>query len=154
VPTQGNNVLEGASRRPLQTVTCSRLQVHGTLVLVVVLAVQYARAAEPLPGDLEQLATEKSCYLCHRARPDTKTAGSVLPYAPSWVEIAAKYRGQKGAEERLTAIVVQGSDLKSRHWQGKVSDVGMLPNAPEVDETQARQLVRWILSFRSASPRS
>ena len=71
VPTQGNNVLEGASRRPLQTVTCSRLQVHGTLVLVVVLAVQYARAAEPLPGDLEQLATEKSCYLCHRARPDT-----------------------------------------------------------------------------------
>jgi cytochrome c551/c552 len=98
---------------------------------------------------MERLATDKGCYLCHRAEVPRAREGALLPYAPSWVEIARKYRGQNGAEDRLTAIVLGGSDPKDRHWRGKVSDAQMPPNVPEIDETQARQLVRWILSFRS-----
>lgn len=40
-----------------------------------------------------------------------------------------------------------GAGPNGRHWQGKVSDVGMLPNIPEIDENDARRLVHWILSF-------
>jgi len=123
------------------------LRLWGALVLFLI--GQLARAAEPAPRDMEQLATDKDCYLCHRAEPSKAGTGSVLPYAPSWANIARKYRRQKGAEDRLTAIVQGGSDLKDRHWRGKVSDAGMPPNIPEVDENEARQLVRWILSFRS-----
>jgi hypothetical protein len=39
-----------------------------------------------------------------------------------------------------------GRGGKDRHWQGKVSEVGMLPNLQQIDEGQARQLVHWILS--------
>ena len=59
------------------------------------------------------------------------------------------YRRQKDAEDRLAQIVFEGSgnDGKDRHWKGKVSEVGMLPNVKELDEDQATQLVHWILSF-------
>jgi len=118
-------------------------------VLVLFLLGRSVGAAGTAPPDMEQLAVDKSCYLCHRAQPTKAREDSLLPYAPSWLEIARKYRGQKDAEDRLTAIVLGGSDPKDRHWRGKVGDSAMLPNVPEIDETQARQLVRWILSFHS-----
>jgi len=128
-------------------VTRFRLRLLGVFVVLVI--GHRAQAAGPSKPDMERLATEKSCYLCHSARPARKGSDSVLPYAPSWVEVAVKYRGQQGAEDRLAAIVMAGSDPRSRHWEGKVSDAGMLPNTPEVNEVEARQLVRWILSFPS-----
>ena len=98
---------------------------------------------------IDRLAADKGCYLCHRASPAPRTPERLLPYAPSWGEIANKYRGQADAEERLTQIVLQGSarNPKQLHWYGKVSDVGMSANVPEVNESDARELVRWILSF-------
>lgn len=104
-------------------------------------------AADPAPADMERLATDKGCYLCHRAEPSKAREGALLPYAPSWTEIARKYRGQAAAEDRLTVIVLGGSDPNDRHWRGKVSDSQMPPNVPEIDESQARRLARWILSF-------
>ncbi len=101
--------------------------------------------------EMNELASAKGCDLCHRAEPAKRNAGGLLPYAPSWRDIALRYRRQKGAEDRLTQIVLEGSgnDGKDRHWKGKVSEVGMLPNMQEIDEDQARKLVRWILSFAS-----
>ncbi len=60
-----------------------------------------------------------------------------------------KYKGQRDAAERLTAIVLHGSGLGpgDRHWQRKASGVAMLPNAVEINEADARKLVRWILSL-------
>jgi cytochrome c len=120
------------------------------LVLVVApVGAQPARAAQPSPKAMDQLASDKGCYLCHRAQPGKPGPNEVLPFAPSWRDIARRYKGQKEAEDRLTEIVLAGSGRggKDRHWQGKVSEVGMLPNVQEIDEDQARQLVRWILSF-------
>ena len=121
-------------------------------VLVMLLSLptgQSALAAEPTSSAMDQLANDKGCYLCHAVKPVNGKPGDLLPYAPSWTDIAAKYKGQRDAEDRLTQIVLGGSGHgpKDRHWQGKVSDVGMLPNVPEIDEVQARQLVHWLLSF-------
>jgi cytochrome c len=106
-------------------------------------------AAQPSPGEMDELASAKGCYLCHRAEPVRRKPDDLLPYAPSWKDVALKYRGQKGAEDRLTEIVLAGSGdrSKDRHWKGKVGEVGMLPNVKELDEGQAKQLVHWILSF-------
>ena len=45
------------------------------------------------------------------------------------------------------SIHVGGTRRKDRHWEGKVSEVGMFPNVQEFDEGHARQLVHWMLSF-------
>jgi cytochrome c len=99
--------------------------------------------------DMEELATTKDCYLCHRAKSERRNPDDLLPFAPSWKDIAQKYRGQKDAEDRLTQVVLEGSgnDGKDRHWKGKVGELGMFPNSQEVDERQAQELVHWILSF-------
>jgi len=120
------------------------------LVMLVSLAIgQSALATEPTSSAMNQLANDKGCYLCHTAKSVKGKPDDLLPYAPSWTDIAAKYKGQRDAEDRLTQIVLRGSGHgpNDRHWQGKVSDVGMLPNVPEIDEVQARQLVHWLLSF-------
>jgi cytochrome c len=118
-------------------------------MLVALFVGQSSPAAQPSPGDMDELASAKACYLCHRAQPAVRKSKDPLPYAPSWKEIALMYRGQKDAEGRLTEVVLGGSsgDGKDRHWKGKVIELGMLPNVKEIDEDQARQLVRWILSF-------
>lgn len=104
-------------------------------------------AAQPSSTEMNALASDKGCYLCHRAEPTKQ--GEALPLAPSWRDIARKYAGQKDAENRLTEIVVAGSGRggKEHHWKGRVRDGAMLPNIKELDEDQARQLVHWILSF-------
>lgn len=120
-------------------------------MLVALLIAQSAPAAQPSPGEMDELASAKGCYLCHRAEPVKRNPDDLLPYAPSWKDIALMYRGQKNAEDRLTEVVLGGSgnNGKDRHWKGKVSEVGMFPNVQEIDESQARQLVHWILSFAS-----
>ena len=132
-------------KRGMNQVCCSLL-----VILLAVMTEQSASAAKRMP-EMNELASAKGCYLCHRAEPAKRNLDDLLPYAPSWRDIALRYRRQKGAEDRLTQIVLEGSgnDGKDRHWKGKVSDVGMLPNMQEIDEDQARKLVRWILSFAS-----
>jgi cytochrome c len=118
-------------------------------MLVALLIGQSAPAAQPSRGEMDELASAKGCYLCHRVEPVKRKPDDLLPYAPSWKDIALRYRGQKNAEDRLTEVVLGGSgdNGKDRHWKGKVSEVGMFPNVQEIDEGQARQLVHWILSF-------
>ena len=124
---------------------------RGSLVcmLAVLLIGQRALAAKSASGDMEALASSRGCYLCHSAERLKRKADAPLPYAPSWKDIALMYRGQKDAENHLTQVVLGGSGNggKDRHWKGKVREAGMLPNVKEIDEDEARQLVRWILSF-------
>ena len=105
--------------------------------------------AQPTRAQLDELASAKGCYLCHRAYPLPRKPDDAMPLAPSWQDIAMRYRGQKNAEDRLTEIVLSGSAGygKDRHWKGKEGEAGMLPNVKEIDQDQARQLVHWILSF-------
>lgn len=92
-----------------------------------------------------KLATHSGCMACHSILPIPKRADGLPPIAPAWRDIAIKYRDDAGASDRLTRIVMTGSDPSSRHWTGKVSAVTMPPNAVVVTEADAHVLVNWIL---------
>ena len=88
-------------------------------------------AAPATDSDLVRPLAEKSgCLACHGAR--QRVIG------PSLAEIAARYRTDAGAEPRLAAKVKTGG-------QGVWGNVPMPPH-PQIEESEARALVRWILT--------
>jgi cytochrome c len=78
----------------------------------------------------EELAKKHACFACHAT--DKKLVG------PSYKDVAAKYRGDAGAEAKLADKVKKGS-------QGTWGQVPMPPNA-NVPDADVRTLVKWILS--------
>jgi cytochrome c551/c552 len=92
---------------------------------------------------MRHMAREYGCSLCHRDAPAPREAAGT-PLAPSWREIAARYRG-RDAEAQLTRIVMEGADPAERHWKDRQDFTAMGANAPRVGPDEARALVRWIL---------
>jgi cytochrome c551/c552 len=86
--------------------------------------------AKSAPRDGAALAKQSSCVVCH--------AVSAKVVGPSFRDIAAKYAGDNAAEARLAAKVRAGG-------VGAWGAVPM-PAQPQVSETDARALVRWILA--------
>ena len=76
------------------------------------------------------LAKAKNCMACHAVA--NKLVG------PAFKDVAAKYAGQKDAEDKLTAKVLKGG---SGAW-GAVP----MPANPQANEAEARTLVKWVLS--------
>jgi cytochrome c len=75
------------------------------------------------------LAKTKNCMACHAI--DKKVLG------PGFKEVAAKYKGDKGADARLAAAIAKGSS-------GKWGAMAMPPNA--VSEAEALQLAKWVMA--------
>ncbi|KXW57552.1 c-type cytochrome [Ferrovum myxofaciens] len=80
-----------------------------------------------------ELAKKSGCLSCHSV--DTPKVG------PSYKSVAAKYRGQPGAEAKLIAKVTRGG---SGSW-------GMMPMPAKggnanLSEEDIKNLVKWILS--------
>lgn len=78
------------------------------------------------------LAKSKNCMACH-------AIGSKL-VGPAYKDVAAKYAGQKDAEDKLVAKVMKGG---SGVW-GPVP----MPANPQVSEAEAHTLVKWVLAQR------
>lgn len=76
------------------------------------------------------LATSKNCMACHAV--DKKIVG------PSYKDVAAKYKGDKTAVDKLAAKIIKGG---SGAW-GAVP----MPANPQVNEADAKKLAAWILS--------
>src|SRR3954470_25029779 len=76
------------------------------------------------------LAKAKNCMACHSV--NNKVVG------PAFKDVAAKYAGQKDAEDKLTQKVLKGG---SGVW-GAVP----MPANTQVSEAEARTLVKWVLS--------
>lgn len=76
------------------------------------------------------LAKAKNCMACHAVA--NKVVG------PAFKDVAAKYAGQKDAEDKLTQKVIKGSS-------GTWGPVPMPANA-QVNDAEARTLVKWILT--------
>ena len=86
-----------------------------------------------LPAQADQaLATAKSCMACHTI--DSKRVG------PAFKEVANKYRGDKGAVDRLALKIRQGG-------AGAWGPVAMPANA-QVNEADAKKLAAWVLSLK------
>ena len=98
--------------------------------LALVLATAAAVPASLPAYAQEELAKKHACLACHAI--DKKLVG------PSYKDVAAKYRGDAGAEAKLVDKVKKGS-------QGTWGQVPMPPNS-SVPDADVRALVKWILS--------
>jgi cytochrome c len=98
-------------------------------VAALIIAVSGALAAAPATAS-EELAKKQGCFACHAT--DKKLVG------PSYKDVAAKYRGDKGAEAKLFEKVKKGGT-------GVWGTVPMPPNA-HVPDADIKALVKWVLS--------
>lgn len=91
-------------------------------------------AAKPMSYDtnLIKLAHGSNCFSCHSI--DKNVVG------PAWKDVAAKYRGEAGAEEKLIAKVSKGGS-------GVWGSTPMPANSPAVKDDDIRTLVKFILSL-------
>ena len=80
----------------------------------------------------EELLKKNACTACHSI--DKKMVG------PAYKEEAAKYRGHKDAEEKLTEKVKKGG-------KGVWGEVPMPPNAAVKDE-DIKTMVQYVLSLK------
>lgn len=81
-----------------------------------------------------ELAQRKACMNCHGA--DKPILG------PSLKDIAQKYRGQKGIEDKLATKIMKGG---GGVWK---MPMGPMPAQTQVNPSEARQLVSWILTLK------
>jgi cytochrome c551/c552 len=102
-----------------------------------------ARSAEA--GGIARLIGDRGCTVCHREAP-TPPATSTAPLAPSWKDIAQRYRGVPDAEKQLVRTVIQGADPKDRHWKNRQEFTHMGANMRLIARDEATAMVRWILS--------
>ena len=97
----------------------------------LLLAAMGLGSAVPAHADLA-LATARNCMTCHMV--ERKVLG------PSFKDVAAKYRDNKGAVELLADKIVKGG---AGVW-GPVA----MPANPQVSEADARKLAAWVLSVK------
>ncbi len=84
-------------------------------------------------ADALLLAKKSGCLTCHAI--DKKVVG------PAWKDIAAKYRGDTGAQSRLSSKVAKGGS-------GAWGSMAMPANSPRVADTDIQSLVRFILLLK------
>ncbi len=95
----------------------------------IVSALALCLAALPALAN-EELAKKSGCMACHAV--DKKVVG------PAYKEVAAKYKGDKGAEAKLFKKVKEGG-------VGVWGQVPMPPNS-QVKDDDIKTLVKWVLS--------
>lgn len=78
----------------------------------------------------QALATSKNCMACHAV--DKKLVG------PSYKDVAAKYKNDKSAADKLATKVIKGG--------GGAWGAVPMPANPQVNDADAKKLVDWILS--------
>ena len=78
------------------------------------------------------LAMSKNCMSCHAV--ERRILG------PSFKDVAARYKDDKTASDKLAAKIMKGG---SGVW-GAVP----MPANPQVNEAEAKQLVQWILTVK------
>jgi cytochrome c len=98
---------------------------------VVLAAIGMSVAILPASAN-EELAKKSACTACHSV--DKKIVG------PAFKEVAAKYRTDKAAEEKLVDKVKKGG-------VGVWGQVPMPPNSA-VPDADVKTLVKWILSLK------
>ena len=80
----------------------------------------------------EDLAKKYNCLTCHTV--DKKVIG------PSYQDVAAKYKGDAGAEAKLVAKIKNGGS-------GVWGQIPMPPNA-SVPDADIKALAKWVLSAK------
>jgi cytochrome c len=91
-----------------------------------------AKAAPASPASGKDLLAKSGCLACHAA--DKKVVG------PSYADVAKKYAGVKGAEDKVVAHVLNGG---GGVW-------GQIPMPPHkhIAEADIRSMVRYIMTIK------
>lgn len=90
-----------------------------------------AIVAAPAQADGLALAQKNNCLACHAV--DQKLVG------PAYKEVAAKYKGDATAPEKLAAKVKAGG-------AGSFGQIPMPPN-PQVSDADLKEIIAWILAL-------
>jgi len=98
--------------------------------------------------DIVEMANAKGCFTCHSIAPDISVK---KPLAPSYQDIAAKYRGNKSAEKMLIERVLRGTITREQNWEGMFNMRFMPPNV-NTNRAEATELVRGILALKGDAP--
>lgn len=91
--------------------------------------------AQAAYADLE-LAKKSGCLACHSV--EKKVVG------PAWKDVAAKYKGDAGARDRLIAKVKKGG---KGNWTSVTGGVPMPPYSPRVADADIEKLVDFVLGL-------
>lgn len=95
----------------------------------VMVAAGQALAVDDAAGTA--LAQKSGCLMCHAV--DKKVLG------PSYKDVAAKYKGDKGAAAKLEAKIAKGGS-------GTWGPIPMPANSPKVSDADIKTLTEWILA--------
>jgi cytochrome c len=82
-------------------------------------------------ADMPELAKKSNCIACHDI--DKKKVG------PAWQDVAAKYKGDKGAVASLGAKIIAGG-------KGVWGTIPMPPN-PKMTEAEAKELATFVMGL-------
>ncbi|MCP3869051.1 MAG: hypothetical protein GY703_13305 [Gammaproteobacteria bacterium] len=115
-----------------------KLSVTGIFAIALVAVTSVGQAKDE---QMLALANSTGCFICHRLAPGPSHE---IPLAPSYQEIALRYKGDKGAYDRLLDRVMYGTAYREQAWAGKIGMRFMPPNVNITRDTGAA-LVHWIL---------
>ncbi len=101
-------------------------------LLTAVAAAGVLMAGVAQAEDGQALAQKSGCLACHGV--DKKVLG------PSYKDVAAKYKGQAGAEAKLVEKVKKGGS-------GVWGPMPMPANSPQVKDEDIKAIVHWVLSL-------
>jgi len=107
---------------------CSTMIAALPLRLLLIVGLAASGVAAATDQDVPAMMQKYGCNLCHS---DRETMAG-----PSWVDIAAEYRGKPKAEAKLVAVVKKGV-----HGGGPWP----MPPLPEVPDADAQTIVHYIL---------
>jgi len=82
------------------------------------------------------LAKKSGCLACHGV--DKKIVG------PAWKDVAAKYKGDEGAKDRMIAKVKKGG---KGNWTKITGGAPMPPYSPRVSDENIEKLVDFIMTL-------
>lgn len=103
------------------------------VLLSTIAAASVLLASQAYAADAGQALAQKSgCLACHSL--DKKVLG------PAYKDVAAKYKGDKGAEAKLVEKVKKGGS-------GVWGNIPMPANSPQVKDEDIKTMVHWILSL-------
>lgn len=127
---------KGTSPPPAAAEKTLPVQAVGTEPVPVPVPAEVKPEAEPVAevseADAMQLAKKSNCFGCHAL--DKKKVG------PAFKDVAAKYRGDAGAEAHLVNVIGKGG-------RG-VWGVMAMPPSPQVSEANRKILARFVLSLK------
>ena len=96
-----------------------------------------AQAAQAVDVEgAKELARANNCFNCHAI---TKPKDG-----PAYKDVAAKYKGKPGAEQRLIEHITSGE--KAKFPDGHEEAHKIVKTDPPKDMNQIRNLVQWVLS--------